>query len=100
MVSDCFSNLTLNSSMPTNMYQGKQLTMFELMQGFNDAIMEKFLWIGIFALAFGVWMLFKDPNKDDYIRQFVTNALNMMCIVAGITGIVLYFAYKYDLVKI
>lgn len=99
MVSDCFSNLTLNSSLPA-LYPGKQLTMFELMQGFNDAIMEKFLWIGIFALAFGIWMMFKDPNKDDSKRQFITGLLNMACIVAGITGIVLFFAYKYDLVKI
>lgn len=100
MESDCFSNVSVNLSMPVSSYQAGQMTMFELMQGFNDAIMEKFLWIGIFALAYGLWTLFKDPNKEDSTRVFITDVLNMMCIVAGITGIVLFFAYKYDLVKV
>lgn len=100
MDSDCFSNISFDSGLPESPYQAQQLSISELMQRFDDVIMEKFLWIGLFALAYGLWMLFKDPNKDDSKRQFITGLLNMACIVAGITGIILYFAYKYDLVKI
>lgn len=100
MESDCFSNISFDSRLPANPFQGNSFSMFEMMQQFNDVIMNKFLWIGMFALAYGLWTLFKDPNKEDDTRVFITDVLNMACIVAGITGIVLYISYKYDLVKI
>lgn len=88
------------SSLPVNPAQSHIYTVQEVLDNLGQSVIEKFLWIGLFALLCALWHMFKNPDKEDDTRIFITGLLDMACLVAGITGIVFYLVYKYHLVSI
>lgn len=88
------------SYIPGSPYQNHVFTVQEVLDNLGESVVQKFLWIGLFALMCALWHMFKDPDKEDDTRKFITNMLNTACLVAGITGIVFYIIYTYKLVNI
>ncbi len=88
------------SYFPVNPAQNHIFTVQEVLDNLGESMVQKFLIIGIIALACGLWHMFKDPNKNNETTVFITGLVNMACIVAGITGIVFYVVYKFKLVNI
>lgn len=66
----------------------------EGMQTIFNQLSEKFLIIGIAALACGAWHMSKRSKLDTVETYFITGLVDMITFLAGVVGISFYAIYK------
>jgi hypothetical protein len=71
-----------------------QISIPEMMLKLDSVMMDKFVWIGIMALACGAWHMSKYSHTNTPQTAFITGLIDMAAFASGIAALGFYAVFK------
>ena len=71
-----------------------QLSYIDVLNSLGAQVTDRFLYIGLFTIAFSLWIWFDGHKREDERSQMITVILNSLALVSGLTSLVFYTISK------
>jgi len=85
MINDTINNIGLPAY---------QISYQDVLDSLGTQVTDRFLYIGLFTLAFALWIWFDGHTRQDERSQMITIILNSLALVSGLTALVFYTISK------